>query len=160
MTHQEGITKVAEPMRGIHVYVLTTITKTGQIVSRPMGVQDVKFDGDLWFFTYEQSNKVDRVKLNPQVNVTSNKDNSYVSLSGTVEIVHDHAKTAELWNKTLQAWFPDGPETEGLSFINVHADSAEYWDSTVNKVTYLLNTAAAAMIGSNPYVSENHSVEL
>lgn len=34
------------------VAMLTTVTARGRHVSRPMSLQEVEFDGDLWFFAY------------------------------------------------------------------------------------------------------------
>ena len=40
--------------------MLTTMTADGKHVSRPMGLQEAEFDGDLWFFAYDDSAKVRR----------------------------------------------------------------------------------------------------
>ncbi len=41
---------VADLVRRARVAMLTTTTQEGRHVSRPMGLQEVDFDGDLWFF--------------------------------------------------------------------------------------------------------------
>ena len=42
--------------------MLTTVDERGGLHSRPMSnKRDVEFDGDLWFFTYGSSHKVDEV---------------------------------------------------------------------------------------------------
>lgn len=46
--------------------MLITMTEDGQHVSRPMAVQEVEFDGDLWFFTYEDSDKVRQITAAPR----------------------------------------------------------------------------------------------
>jgi general stress protein 26 len=143
--------------------MLTTMTPDGHHEARPMALQEVEFDGDLWFFTYEDTDKVRDINSMPNVNVSfSNKDaNSWVSIAGTASIVHDRQKAEELWNPMLKAWFPDGLETEGLTLIKVHADSAEYWDAPDSKVVNLIAMAKAAVTGEQPpKIGDNTTVEL
>ncbi len=50
--------------------MLTTRAPDGTLVSRPMALQEVEFDGDLWFFADAGSRKVAHLAADPQVNVT------------------------------------------------------------------------------------------
>ncbi len=96
--------------------MFTTMTADGRHVSRPMGLQQIEFDGDLWFFAEEGSPKIAEIIANPQVNVSfSTKKDAWVSISGAAEAVHDRAKAEELWNPFLRGWFPDGVDTPGLT---------------------------------------------
>jgi general stress protein 26 len=103
-------------------------------------VQETEFDGDLWFFAYDDSDKARQIEVNPKVNVSFANDqkSEWTSIAGTAEIVHDRAKAEELWAKPLETWFPDGLETQGLALIKVHAETAEYWDAADSKVKQLL----------------------
>lgn len=157
----EPRTKVTELIRDGRIGMLTTMTADGRHLSRPMGLQEAEFDGDLWFFAYSDSAKVAQIRDNPQVNVSfsADKSNAWVSLSGTAEIVHDRAKAADLWNPFLKAWFPDGLDTPGLTLIKVHADSAEYWDSPHGRVVTLIQYGTAALLHKQPPTGDNQSVE-
>jgi len=159
MSHDEGIKKVAELMDGANIGTLTTLDGT-RLVSRPMGLQKLEFDGDLWFFTYKQSNKVAEITKNPQVNVAFENNNAWISIAGTAEVVDDKAKAKELWNVFLKAWFEDGLETEGLTLLKVSADAAEYWDADSPKVVQLFGVAKAAITGERAEGGENKTVEL
>jgi general stress protein 26 len=145
------------------ISMLTTMTADGRHVARPMALQEVEFDGDLWFFAYDDSAKVREFLANPQVNVsfTNDKSSEWTSVSGTAELVHDRAKAEELWSAPLKAWFPDGPDTPGLALIKVHADSAEYWEGPSSKVVRLLGAARAAATGDpDKFPGTNETVEL
>ena len=133
------------------VAMLTTTTAEGKQVSRPMGLQEAEFDGDLWFFAYDDSAKVTQIKATPQVNVSfsNTKNSSWTSIAGRAEIVHDRAKAEELYTPTLKAWFPDGLETPGLTLIKVHADTAEYWEGPSSTVGFVIGTVRAA-VTENP----------
>ena len=59
----------------------------------------------------------------------NNKQSEWTSLSGKAEVIHDRQQAERLWAVPLKIWFPDGLDTNGLSLIKVHVDSAEYWES-------------------------------
>src|SRR4051794_32549600 len=101
--------KVTELLREARIGMLTTMTTDGRHVSRPMGLQEAEFDGDLWFFAYEDRGKVAQIRTPPQVTLgLTVKGNAWVSVAGPAEIVHDRAKAEQLWNPLLKGWFPDG----------------------------------------------------
>lgn len=142
---------IAELVSKAKVAMLTTATAGGQRVSRPMGLQEAEFDGDLWFFAYDDSAKVAQIKADPEVNVafSDTKNSSWTSIAGRAEIVHDRHKAEELYTPTLKAWFPDGLDTPGLTLIRIHADSAEYWEGPGSTVGFVLGTVRAA-VTKNP----------
>ncbi len=153
--------KVTDLLRHSRIGMLTSMTADGRHLSRPMALQEAEFDGDLWFFAYEDSDKVREIRAHPQVNVSFNtKDNAWVSVAGPAEVVHDRAKAEELWNPFLKGWFPDGLDTPGLTLIKVHAESAEYWDAPNGKVVTLIRYLAAAVAGKQPPVGDNRAVDL
>jgi general stress protein 26 len=162
MERQEGIDKVRELMKDARICMLTSMTEDGRHVSRPMGLQEAEFVGDLWFFTYEDSEQTRNLVTHPQVNVSfsNQKDNAWVSLSGAAELVHDRAKAEKLWTPFLKAWFPDGLDTGGLVLIKVNAESAEYWDSPGGKALALFGAIKAAVTGKPPKAGDNEVVEL
>jgi general stress protein 26 len=159
--HIEEVRYVAELVDRARISMFTTTTDSGKHVSRPMAVQDVEFDGDLWFFCYDDSAKAQQIRRNPQVNVSfaNDKQSEWTSLSGRAEIVHDRQQAERLWSAPLKVWFPDGLDTEGLSLIKVHVETAEYWDSPSSKVRQLIGAARAAVTGDpDKFPSDNRTV--
>ena len=158
----EATKKVAELIKDARICMLTTMTPEGKHVARPMGLQDVEFDGDLWFFSYLSSNKVGQIEYEPQVNVafSDQKHNAWTSITGLAEIVSDKSKMEELWTPLLKAWFPEGLETPGICLIKVHADSAEYWDSPNSTAVNLFGMVKAAITGKQPDAGENKTIDL
>ncbi|SCL69054.1 General stress protein 26 [Micromonospora citrea] len=156
----EARRRVTELAREARICMLTTIGVDGRLVSRPMGLQEAEFDGDLWFFAYADSAKVRQIRVNPEVNVafSDSKRNSWVSIAGTAQEGYDRARAEQLWNPLLKAWFPDGLETPGITLVKVHASSAEYWDSPSSTVVNLFGYAKAAVTGKPPKAGENHEV--
>lgn len=163
MSEKDPAQHVAELVERAEFGMLTTMTADGRHVSRPMALQRTDFDGDLWFFAYQDSDKVAQISLHPEVNVSfaNAKQSEWTSVSGTAAVVHDRAKAEELWSPPLKAWFEDGLETPGLTLIKVHAESAEYWESPSSKVVRLLGMATAAVTGDkDKFPGTNETVEL
>ena len=161
--HAEEVRHVAELVERARISMLTTMTESGKHVSRPMALQEVEFDGDLWFFCYDDSAKAAQIRSQPEVNVSfaNNKQSEWTSLSGKAEVVHDRQQAERLWTAPLKIWFPDGLDTEGLSLIKVHVDSAEYWESSSSKVRQLIGAALAAATGDpDKFPATNRSVDL
>lgn len=160
MSHEEAVRKVADLMEGVKIGMLANRNGSGQIVSRPMALQQVGFIGDLWFFTYEDSEKVRELQAEPDCNVGFSGKNTWVSLSGRAELVDDDQKARELWQPVLKAWFPQEVETPGLRLLKIHAQSAEYWDTSSNTLTQLFGFAKAAATGKPAEGGENRVVQL
>ncbi|MEJ5868046.1 pyridoxamine 5'-phosphate oxidase family protein [Pseudokineococcus sp. 5B2Z-1] len=156
----EGVAKVAELIKDVKVCMLTTTGAAGRLVSRPMAVQEVEFDGDLWFFAEEDSSKVDQVRHGAHVNVAFASGDSWVSVAGDAEVVRDVAKAKELWNPGVEAWFPDGPEAPGIVLVKVHADTAEYWDTPGGRAATLLSYVKSRATGQPYSGGENETVRL
>lgn len=158
----EGVKKVAELIAGIDICMLTTISDNGHLTSRPMSTQQVEFDGDLYFFSSDDTEKVQDIRRNPRVGVIYSEPakQEYVTLSGDAEISYDRDKMKELWSPTLKAWFADGLETPGICLIKVNVHQAEYWDSPngVVATTYALFKSLVA--GDHGKIGEHEKVTL
>ena len=152
---------VAELVEAAKIAYVTTVTPDGQLVSRPLAVQQRgEFDGDLWFFTADPSNKTAQVEVNNQVNVAFQADNGYVSISGTGTVSHERALIDELWSSGAEAWFAGGKDDPHVALLQVHAESAEYWTLDQPMAVTILKYAKARVTGERPDVGTNESVDL
>ena len=156
----DGTRTVADLLEGERIAVFTTTAPDGTLMSRPMALQEVEFDGDLWFFAARDSRKVAHVTANPQVDVATAGSDSWVSLTGHAVVVDDLAKKRELWNSVVEAWFPDGPQDPDVVLLRVDAASAEYWDNPGGKIATALSFAKAKVTGKPYSGGENETVEL
>jgi general stress protein 26 len=159
-TQDEGTRKVASLLKGERFAMLTTTDVDGTFFSRPMALQEVEFDGDLWFFTDRDSSVVAQVHHRPAVNVTVSDTSEWVSLNGTAKVVDDVEKKRELWNKVVEAWFPDGPDADHVVLLKVEAESAEYWDTPGGRVASAISLVKAKATGKPYSGGENEKVEL
>lgn len=156
----EDTRKVAELIQGERFGFLTTVTPGGKLTSRPMTLQEVEFDGDLWFFAERSSSPVAHITASPQVNVGIGSGGTWVSLTGHARVVEDLAKKKELWNGAVEAWFPNGPEDPEVVLLKVEGDSAEYWDSPGGRLATAFSFVKAKATGERIDAGENEKVDL
>ena len=160
MSDAQDISKVTGIINDSRIGMFTTINEKGALVSRPLAVQDVENDGDMWFFTSQDTSQVAHVKANPAVNVSFGKGTEWVSVAGTAEIVTDRQEIRDRWNQAVEAWFPDGPETPGVVLLRVDSDSAEYWTSPGGTAATVLQWVKSKVTNSRMSVGESGTVEL
>lgn len=159
----DNVQTLARLIKDIEFGMLTTRDADGRLYSRPMSHNGhVEFDGDVWFFTYANSHKVDDIEARPQVNVSfaSPKDQTYVSLAGRAELVQDQSKIREMWTPALKAWFPDGVETPGIALLKIHAEKAEYWDAPSSPVAHVVSLVKSLATGQSGNVGAHQKVDL
>jgi len=135
---QQSIGTLREMMEDIQVAMLTTLAADGQLRSRPMLTPPHEFDGDVWFYTLATDPKAMEISAHPQVSVTyaNAKEQRYVSLTGSAEIVTDRKKFELLWSDELLQWFPAGVDDPDLALIRVRVNDAEYWHFGTQRFGY------------------------
>jgi len=156
---EESIEKIHELIEGIDFCMLTTIDG-GHFRSRPMSTQEFEFNGDLWFFTSDNTHKIEEIAKDNRVNVAYSKpdDNLYLSVSGRAEVVKDRAKIEELWSPVLKAWFPEGLDDPHLCLLKIPVEVAEYWDAPSSKIVQLFGMVKAVATGQEADYGENKKV--
>jgi general stress protein 26 len=88
----QGAATVAELAKDIRIGMLTTVDASGEMISRPMALQETEFDGDFWFFAERGSRKIAHIAANPSVNVTLASGQTWISIYGQARMVDDAAK--------------------------------------------------------------------
>lgn len=123
------IQEVSKKLRKIDLCMMSTLTGRGQIASRPMSNnQDVDYDGTSYFFTRKDSKLIRDVKKNANVTLQfSGKDNFFASVEGKAKLYTGVEKLKEHWQKKLDTWFEQGPETPDVVMIEVKAKRVKVW---------------------------------
>jgi len=146
--------KLWELIKDIRFAMFTTRHTNGYLHSRPMTTQNRRIDEDtsLWFFMSRANGPVDDVRNDPSVNVVyadPGKD-SYVSVSGSAQVVEDATRKEQLWSKMNDAWFPRGPTDPDVALVEVKIVQAHYWDMNDSKIVQLFKMATATVTGNPP----------
>ncbi|AVM65213.1 MULTISPECIES: pyridoxamine 5'-phosphate oxidase family protein [Dietzia] len=141
--------------------ITTTIGPDGRLLSRPMTRQSSDFDGTLRLLAPRDGDLVSEIATNRQVNVSVQSSDGFVSVAGRAAVDDDRNAVAENWSPAVDdAWFPDGSE-EATSIL-VHADSAEYWDSSGSSIAHIASFVRAAVSRDDraPDMGDSGTVEL
>jgi len=136
-------TKLWDMMEHIRVAMLTT--QAGHhLESRPMSAFVDRAEQLVWFITRIDSEKTHEIGAGDAVNLAfaDTAGNSFVSVSGTAEVVRDPARQKQLWNAFAEAWMPEGPEAPTTALIKVTLAHATLWDAP-GKLAQLFNVARA-----------------
>jgi general stress protein 26 len=159
--HQENIEKLRHLIKGIKVAMFTTQEENGKLYSRPMMTQEAEFDGELYFFAYENSPKVDQIEKDRRVGVTyaaPDKDR-YVALTGTAKVLHDKRIMEQFWNPALKAWFPKGLDDPNLVLLKVNPEFAEYWEGE-GKIQQVIDFVKSIVTRKQMEGGENEKLNL
>jgi general stress protein 26 len=159
VSHIAPFSKFRDLTAGIHVAMLTTRGTDGLLHSRPMGTREIESDGVLWFFTADDSGKVQEIYHDQMVNVSylNSRDQVYVSVAGKASLSRDRAKMRELWTPALKAWFTDGVEDPNLALLRVEIKGIDYWEGPGKLVT-LLKFAKSAVTSTPSKVGEHGKI--
>ena len=150
-----------ELIEGIEIAMFTTRRPDGHLVSRPMATQTQAEGTDLWFVTDIESNKLDELEFDPQVNLAYYRDRTreWVSVSGTATVSQDRRAIRELYRKDWKAWFGDqggerdgGPNDPRLALISVDVQSVTYLKVDKPQPLVLFEVAKGMVTGTPPNI--------
>ncbi|MGR9271535.1 pyridoxamine 5'-phosphate oxidase family protein (plasmid) [Rhizobium leguminosarum] len=141
---------LSSQLKKIDFCMLSTNAGSGRISARPMSNNgDVEYDGDSWFFSYEDSRKITEIEGVDSVSLTFTappsllgKPGIFIAVEGVASLVRDKAALEEHWIPDLERWFPDGVDTPGIVLIKVSASSIRYWDGEENGEVALARSAS------------------
>lgn len=148
----ETTRKLTALIKDIGTAMLTTVAPDGGLRSRPMATQGRGLEnGEVWFFTGDNSGKVSEIEAEHEVNLAyaEPKEQRYVSLSGSARVLRDPERAKKLWSPEVKAWFPGGPEDPHLALLRVRVHTAEYWDAPSGKMASLLALAKQKISGQS-----------
>ena len=154
-TEQETLENLVSKSR---FAMFTTISPDGQLLSRPMTIQEVTDDHDFLFISQARTD-VALQSDGQQVNLSIVGDSSWVSVAGTAAVSDDQETKKRLWDSANDAYTEGGPENRDNVVIRVSAESAEYWD-TPGAIGIVLDVVKAKLTGGKPSGGDHGTVEL
>ncbi|MBK7428256.1 MAG: pyridoxamine 5'-phosphate oxidase family protein [Saprospiraceae bacterium] len=116
--------------------------------SRPMALQEVDQEGNLWFISSTESTKNSEIAHDPRVSLYFQNNSSYEFLvvSGKATIHTDKALIDKYWTNFANAWF-EGKEDPTVSIISVKPDESDYWDTQDGKIVSFIKMSFMAITG-------------
>ncbi len=142
MERSEEFKAIAKAMAKIDFCMMQTVGDT-EVNTRPMSNNgEVEYDGDNWFFSHRDSNKVREIAADNRVHLVfaDNQDPSFIAVWGEGEIVDDDSLKEKFWHKELEQWFENGPQGPSVVLIKVSANKIQTW-GRVGDLEFDLDTA-------------------
>ncbi|MDO9016455.1 MAG: pyridoxamine 5'-phosphate oxidase family protein [Deltaproteobacteria bacterium] len=130
--------------------------------ARPMAVAKLDDDCTLTFLTSVESAKVHEAKKDPLGHVVAQGRTVFLSVRGTLEVVHDRGRIHDAWSPANKIYFPKGKDDPEICLLVMHPDEAEIWDASgARGIGYLFEAARALLSGKRPRhdaVADTHDV--
>ncbi len=161
MSARTDLAKLRDLIEGVRIAMLTTVSEDSSLHSWPMVTQEMEPDGDLWFFTEADAEKVSQVEHEQQVNLSYiHSGDRHISISGTAQFVRDAERGKRLWNPFVQAWFTGGPNDPNVGLLRVTVQGAEYWQSKSPRPIRLFQYLSAVVAHQPPDVGDHDTLNL
>jgi general stress protein 26 len=147
---EAAVEKIKELTGKANTCFFCTHIETGKPFStRPMALQEMDEEGNLWFLSAKDSRKNQEIEENPGVQLLfqGSDYSDFLMLYATATISDDKAKIKELWKPILKVWFTEGEDDPRISVIKVEPETGYYWDTKHNAAVGLVKRVAGAIMG-------------
>jgi general stress protein 26 len=156
--HNERIWELIEK---IGVCMLTT-QAGDSLHARPVEARADASDkaaGIIYVVTDVRSPKADEIAARPAVVLTfvDQSENAYLSVTGRAKVLHDVAKTRELWRTTDELWW-SGYDDPNVCLLQIDAMTAELWDGPASNAVFVWEFLKARVGGAEPELGQNRKV--
>ncbi|HND89460.1 MAG TPA: pyridoxamine 5'-phosphate oxidase family protein [Saprospiraceae bacterium] len=147
---QKAVEKLKELAEKASVCMFCTELDQLSITSRPMYLQEVDEEGNLWFISSTESHKNQEIVEDDRVQLffMNNGKSEYLSVYGHAHAYTDKATIEDKWSVFANAWF-DGKEDPTVSIIRVAPESGYYWDTKAGKLVSMISFIGAIVSGTN-----------
>jgi general stress protein 26 len=129
----KAVDKIKELIGEAQTCFFCTATKSdGSTGARPMSVQQVDDEGNLWFLSADDSHKNQELAQDPAVKLyfQGSAHSDFLMLSGRATISRDKAKIEELWEPVIKTWFTEGVNDPRITVLKVQPnEEGYYWDT-------------------------------
>lgn len=145
----EAVNKIKELGDKATCFFCTNI-KTGiPFSTRPMSVQKIDDQGNLWFLSATDSHLNSELKADPFVHLLFQRSahSDFLNIYGVAVISQDKNKIKELWEPIFKTWFTEGEDDPRIAIIKVEPSEGYYWDNKHGNVVAFVKTAIGAVIG-------------
>lgn len=131
--------------------MLVTTSLRGKPRARPMAIAGHDEGGLMYFATRAEDEKLEEVLQNPDVAVTMQGDNRFLSVTGRARIETDVQLARQMWKPSMKLWFPEGAADPQMTLILVEPLCAEYWDRAgLRRLEFLWEAGKALVRGDLP----------
>ena len=145
----DAILKIKELAQNRTCFFSTDL-KAGRAAStRPMSVQQVDEEGNLWFLSAADSHKNAEISKDKHVQLLfqGSAHSEFMTLYGSTTISKNKEKIKELWEPIVKTWFTEGVDDPRITVIKFNPLEGYYWDTKHGKAVAFLKMLAGAISG-------------
>lgn len=147
---EEAIEKLQELVnKSDTCFFCTKLNSGGPFSTRPMTIQEVDEQGNLWFLmsndshTYQELQEDSHVQLNLQ----GSSHSDFFTLYGTATVSQDKAKIKELWEPLMKTWFTEGEDDPRIALVQLRPNEGYYWDTKNGNMVAGVKMLIGALVG-------------
>jgi general stress protein 26 len=150
--------RVWDVIETVGVCMLTTRFADG-LRARPVEARPDRGAGLIFVVTDVRSGKEHEIEAEHDVGLIfiDAAAKAYLSITARAQVLHDHAKAAEIWKSTDSLWW-DGPDDPNVCVLRIEPLTAELWDGPASKAVAVYEIAKARITGAKPNLGENRKV--
>ena len=143
-------------------FFITGFKAKGPVETRPMSVQKIDSDGNLWFLSANDSHKNADLKKDPHVQLMfqGSAHSDFLNLYGRATVTTDKKKIKALWEPIVKAWFTEGVDDPRITAIKVTPAEGYYWDNKHGNAIAFVKMLAGAAIGKTLDDSVNGTLKI
>lgn len=130
-------------------FFCTLVASSEPMKVRPMSVQKVDDDGNLYFLSADDSHKNAEIAVDNRVQLLfqGSAHSDFLSVTGVATITKDKALIHELWEPLVKTWFTEGEDDPRITAIKVDTTDGYYWDTKHGNAVAFVKMAAGALLG-------------
>jgi general stress protein 26 len=150
LTARDAVEKMRALIRKSPSCFFCTAAATGESDGvRPMSVQQVDDDGNLWFLSAADSHKNIELATDPTVDLyfQGSAHSDFLHVRGRTTVSRDKAKIKELWEPIYKTWFTEGVDDPRITVIKVTPSAGYYWDTKHGMAVAGVKMLIGAMTG-------------
>lgn len=150
LLNDDAVKKIKElAKKAATCFFCTAITDGKPFKTRPMSVQDVDEQGNIWFLSADDSgvNAEINVDENVQLLFQGSAHSDFLAIDGVATISRDKQKIDEFWGPLLKTWFTEGKDDPRITVIKVETHNGYYWDNKHGNAIAFAKMTLGAMLG-------------
>lgn len=145
----EAIKKIKELADKATCFFCTSIKTGVPFSTRPMSVQQIDDEGNLWFLSAIDSNLDKELKADPFTHLLfqGSSYSDFLNIYGVAGISQDKEKIKELWEPIMKTWFTEGQDDPRITVIKVEPSEGYYWDNKHGNAVAFVKMIIGAVTG-------------
>lgn len=130
-------------------FFCTAVSIGESTATRPMAVQKVDDEGNLWFLSATDSHKNQELKTDPTVSLffQGSAHSDFLHLRGRASVSRDQQQIDALWQPVMKTWFTGGKDDDRITVIKVVPTEGYYWDNKHGNVVAGIKMLLGAATG-------------